>query len=65
MLLVTEPLAEFERVRIRERRRQGVALVRGRAHTYRERERPVSESAITEPQRLIGSGEKKSTAARD
>ncbi|MDQ1920754.1 recombinase family protein [Massilia pseudoviolaceinigra] len=64
LLSVMGAFAEFERALIRERQREGIALAKQRG-AYRGRKKALADDQVIELRRRAGSGEQKSTLARE
>jgi len=64
LLSVMGAFAEFERALIGERQREGIALAKQRG-AYRGRKRALADNQVVELRRRAGTGEKKSTLARE
>ncbi|HKT93629.1 MAG TPA: recombinase family protein [Paraburkholderia sp.] len=64
MLSVMGAFAEFERVLIRERQREGIALARQRG-AYRGRKPALSDAQVADVRRRVEAGERKAQIARD
>ena len=62
--LSNEALAEFERIQLRERQREGVTLAKRRG-VYRGRKRALNDERISDMKRRIADGEEKAQMARD
>ena len=56
--------AEFERALIRERQREGIAIVKQRG-AYRGRKKSLSDDNLAELEPRVADGEQKATIARD
>jgi len=63
MLSVMGAFAEFERARIRERQRQGIALARQRG-AYRGRKKALSPGQVSDLRRRAAPGGQKAKLAR-
>ena len=59
-----EALAEFERVQLRERQREGITQAKRRG-IYRKRKRALNDERISDMKRRIADGEEKAQMARD
>ena len=64
MLSVMGAFAEFERALIRERQREGIALVKQRG-AYRGRRKALSQQQVAELHRRTAAGEQKAKFARE
>ena len=64
LLSVMGAFAEFERALIRERQREGIALAKKRG-AYNGRKKTLTREQVAELQKRAGSGESKTTLARD
>jgi DNA invertase Pin-like site-specific DNA recombinase len=64
LLSVTGAFAEFERVLIGKRQREGIALAKQRG-TYRGHKKALIDNQVVELRRRAGAGEPKSTLAHE
>jgi DNA invertase Pin-like site-specific DNA recombinase len=64
MLSILGAVAQFERDLIKERQREGIAIAKQRG-AYRGRKKALSDEKVTDLQRRVTAGEKKSHLARE